>query len=1100
MVKPHTSARSRPRDLKSINDNYCVSNVVGLVNSVNVSDKMKGLNPPPPVTSKSETVLSHVNSFVASVPFVIGSPQKKGVNPIYCQSIREINHVNDVSCVDHLSSVKIVTNVPTVVTNLPVGARLQQFWERWETLGSSPKVIRILREGYTLPFRFRPKLTRSPMVISKYVNPQRQSLLLEALAQLTSKNAVAPVTNQTSLGFYNRLFLVPKPNNRWRPILDLSTLNIFLNTESFKMVTPETIRSSLQVGEWVTSIDFKDAYFHIPIHSQSRKYMRFHIQGQSYQFKALPFGLSTAPMEFTVVAKEVKLMALRQGIRIHQYLDDWLVTTSTHHTCLQHTQTLVTLCQELGWLVNREKSELVPKQVFNFVGYQFDLKEGRVRPTEERWQILTDKIRSIMSDPVCSVRQFMSLIGLLTATEKQVHLGRLHMRPIQWHLEKQLEGTKITGKGDTSSHVPPPTSKVVAGGKQCASRSTITPAKTCSANLYRRIKRRVGRSLRRPQCKGNLVPSREQVTHKPLRAKSSISSSKGVSNPGLQQDSVDSHRQHNSGCLYQQRRGDEVGVTVCPTVENPVLVHQTAGNPQGMSHPRPAERDSRQAIQTWPDHSNRVVTSSSSVPSCMRKVAPATSGPVCHQIQQQTAPVCVTGARPPGLGSGCTQPLLGRPGPIRLPTGSHLGQSGGEAPGLPLQQNNPDCPRVAQHALVLGPGSNVKPDPTVSAQHTQPSGSAIQPGPSQEPVESEPTCLAPRASAIKEQGFSEAVAARIEAPQRRSTRSVYEAKWTIFTKWCLSNQVDFRAPPLKAIADFLLHLFQDKKLQPGTIDGYRSAIADKLGNSTINVSKDENLTRLLDSFHRDRPKGRRGIPSWNLSLVLHQLIKAPFEPLKESSLKHLTFKTVFLLALGSGKRRSEIHAWLHKNIRHQSDWSKVSLYPSPSFLSKNQLAKEGPDSVAPVVIPALAPSLDRSLKGDRSLCPVRALRYYLDRTADLRQNKELVFVSFKKGFDKDISPATISSWIKQTVVLCYELSDQEALTLHQVKAHDVRAFAASKAFQSGISLDQILSACHWKSHNTFTQFYLKDVAWADSELFHLGPVVAAQQVHHQAQK
>ena len=74
-------------------------------------------------------------------------------------------------------------------------------------------------------------------------------------------------------------------------------------------------------------------------------------------------------------------------------------------------------------------------------------------------------------------------------------------------------------------------------------------------------------------------------------------------------------------------------------------------------------------------------------------------------------------------------------------------------------------------------------------------------------------------------------------------------------------------------------------------------------------------------------------------------------------------------------------------------------------------------------------------------------------------------------------------------------SDQEAHTLHQVKAHDVRAFAASKAFQSRVSLDQILSACHWKSHNTFTQFYLKDVAWADSEFYHLGPVVAAQQIH-----
>ena len=160
--------------------------------------------------------------------------------------------------------------------------------------------------------------------------------------------------------------------------------------------------------------------------------MHFHIQGQLYQFKALPFGLSTALMEFTVVAKEVKLMALQGGIRIHQYLDDWLVRATSHQTCIQHTQTLVALCQELDWLVNKEISELDPKQVFNFVGYQFNLREGKVRPTPEHLQTLTDKILSILSGPVW---QFMSLIGLLTATEKQVHLGQLHMRPIQWHLE-----------------------------------------------------------------------------------------------------------------------------------------------------------------------------------------------------------------------------------------------------------------------------------------------------------------------------------------------------------------------------------------------------------------------------------------------------------------------------------------------------------------------------------------------------------------------------------------------------------------------------------------------------------------------------------------
>ena len=73
----------------------------------------------------------------------------------------------------------------------------------------------------------------------------------------------------------------------------------------------------------------------------------FHIQGWSYQFKAL----STTSMMFTVVAKEVKLMALQRGIRIHQYLDDWLVRATFHRTCVQHTQSLVALCRELGWLV-----------------------------------------------------------------------------------------------------------------------------------------------------------------------------------------------------------------------------------------------------------------------------------------------------------------------------------------------------------------------------------------------------------------------------------------------------------------------------------------------------------------------------------------------------------------------------------------------------------------------------------------------------------------------------------------------------------------------------------------------------------------------------
>ena len=149
--------------------------------------------------------------------------------------------------------------------------------------------------------------------------------------------------------------------------------------------------------------------------------------------------------------------------------------------------------------------------------------------------------------------------------------------------------------------------------------------------------------------------------------------------------------------------------------------------------------------------------------------------------------------------------------------------------------------------------------------------------------------------------------------------------------------------------------------------------------------------------------------------------------------------------------------------------------------------------MSPVTIPALTTIVDRQFKEDRTLCPVRALRYYLDRTKDLRGSWSLLFISFKKGHTSDIRPATLSSWLKQTILLCYKQADQQALDLVQVKAHDIRAFAASKAFYVGVSVDQIMQACHLKAHNTFTNFYLKDLTWSDNNMY-LGPVVAAQQV------
>ena len=258
--------------------------------------------------------------------------------------------------------------------------------------------------------------------------------------------------------------------------------------------------------------------------------------------------------------------------------------------------------------------------------------------------------------------------------------------------------------------------------------------------------------------------------------------------------------------------------------------------------------------------------------------------------------------------------------------------------------------------------------------------------------------------------------------------------------------MDFSTPSVKQISDFFMYLYQDLNRCPLTIDGYRTAIVDTLGPTAHHIAHNADLYRLLSSFHRDRPKSSRNLPKWNVSVVLNELTKAPFEPMKDTDLKHLTLKTAFLLALASGKRRSEIHAWVANKVSILGQWEKVALFPSSDFIAKNQLAREGSQSVSPVTIPALTTIVDRQFKEDRTLCLVRALRYYLDRTKDLRGSQSLLFISFKKGHTSDIRPATLSSWLKQTILLCYKQADQQALDLVQVKAHDIRAFAASKAF------------------------------------------------------
>ena len=272
---------------------------------------------------------------------------------------------------------------------------------------------------------------------------------------------------------------------------------------------------------------------------------------------------------------------------------------------------------------------------------------------------------------------------------------------------------------------------------------------------------------------------------------------------------------------------------------------------------------------------------------------------------------------------------------------------------------------------------------------------------SQQSTTSQPPRLVSRRGPLQEQGFSVEVAERIAAPQRTSTKTIYKSKWALFEKWCRENSVDFSTPSVKQVSDFFMYLYQDLNRRLSTIDGYRMAIVDTLGPAGLSISQSLDLNRLLSSSHRDCPK-------WNLSVVLNELTKALFEPMKDTDLKHLTVNTAFLLALTSCKHLSEIHAWVANKGSNLGQWEKGALFPSSDFIAKNQLAREGFQSVSPVTIPALTTIVDRQFKEDRTLCPVLALRYYFDQTKDLRGYRSLLFISFKKGHTSDIITATLS--------------------------------------------------------------------------------------------
>ncbi len=314
---------------------------------------------------------------------------------------------------------------------------LSHFLHEWERLpGVSLWVLRTIRTGYTLQFGKNPP--RFDGVHLTVVNSaSKASVLQQELSSLLQKGAIEEIPqSEVERGFFSRYFLVPKRDGGLRPILDLRRLNFSLYKGKFKMLTIKTIMSQVQEGDWFVTIDLKDAYFHIQVVQRHRRFLRFAFGGKAYQYKVLPFGLALAPRTFTK-CMDAALAPLRlQGIRVLNYLDDWLILAHSRELVSRHRDIVLGHIHSLGLRMNAKKSVLLPSQRTVFLGVRLDSVQMQAHLAPARIPDLTACLARFKLGHHVSVGTCRRLLGLMAAASPVLPLGLLHMRPFLWWMKE----------------------------------------------------------------------------------------------------------------------------------------------------------------------------------------------------------------------------------------------------------------------------------------------------------------------------------------------------------------------------------------------------------------------------------------------------------------------------------------------------------------------------------------------------------------------------------------------------------------------------------------------------------------------------------------
>jgi hypothetical protein len=613
----------------------------------------------------------------------------------------------------------------------------------------------------------------------------------------------------------------------------------------------------------------------------------------------------------------------------------------------------------------------------------------------------------------------------------------------------------------------PPT--LVDGQRQYPEGGSLSPSQPQPSTNDRCVGRRVGGAHRRPVCVRDVGVRRGDRAYQRARATSGVQIATKVSPASQKQDSTDTIRQHHSSGVYKSSRRNEITFPMSLNVGPIHLVFNQQRVDEGIAPSRETERPSGRPVQGKTEP-NRMGIKPENCRSNIPNIRETVNRSVRFRDEHSSPNVLLENPVPLGVGSRCVQSQLDEPARIRVSTDIADTEGTIKNRGGTVQVPS-NCSTLASTTLVpkaSASSGRASLPPTGEGGPTLPEGTMVSP--TGEPALS---CMAAVKRAYRESGLSEEAATLATASRRESTFRVYSSRVRYWNEWCSTRGHDPNTASVNAVADFLSDLHKLGR-QSNTIAGYRTAVGTlhKGFEDGSFVSNNPVLHRIVQGAFTLRPPPQRLVPAWSLTLVLRALAAAPYEPLGKASLQDLTFKTAFLIALAAPRRSSETTALsIHED---HLVWTRmgVRLTTKVGFIAKNQRRNFTPTPIELTEMSKLSDTAE-----DKVWCPVRALKYYIHATKSIRKDDQLFVKTIKPH--NAIKPTTLAGWLVKTIMASYPPGTCPGVH-GKPRAHDVRGVATSWAKFNLVSVDDIAKAATWKSHNTFTACYMKDIVEAES--------------------